>query len=63
MTDTSPEAQMRAVVVYHQMVEGVLAELGYEIFYSCLDKEGALPGLREGLRKMAEEKKVTAYRM
>lgn len=54
-TDTSPEAQMRATVVYHQMVEAVLAELGYEIFYTCLDKEGILPGLREGLRNIQQD--------
>lgn len=54
-TDKSPEAQMRATVVYHQMVEGVLAELGYEIFFTCLDKEGVLPGLREGLRNIQQD--------
>ncbi len=48
--DRSPEAQMRAVVVYHQIVEGVLAELGYEIFYDCLKTKGLLPGLLEGVR-------------
>lgn len=48
--DRSPEAQMRAVVVYHQTVEGVLAELGFQIFYDCLEARGLLPGLLEGVR-------------
>lgn len=48
--DRSPEAQMRAVVVYHQLVEGVLAELGYQIFYDCLEARGLLPGLLKGVR-------------
>lgn len=49
-TDRSPEAQMRATVTYHQVVEGVLAELGYRLFYMCLDDRELLPGLRQGLR-------------
>jgi len=50
--DRSPEAQMRAVVVYHQLIEGVLAELGYQIFYDCLVDRELLPGLLEGLRNI-----------
>ncbi|MEX2015478.1 MAG: R2-like ligand-binding oxidase [Candidatus Hydrogenedentales bacterium] len=53
--DTSPEAQMRATVTYHQLVEGVLAEVGYEIFYSCLDTRGIMPGLRQGLRQIQQD--------
>lgn len=53
--DRSPEAQLRAAVTYHQLVEGVLAEVGYEIFYRCLDSRGILPGLREGLRKIQQD--------
>jgi ribonucleoside-diphosphate reductase beta chain len=53
--DHSPEAQMRACVTYHQIVEGVLAEVGYEIFYTCLDKDGILPGLRDGLRHIQQD--------
>lgn len=54
-TDHSPEAQMRAVVVYHQIVEGVLAEFGYEIFYGAMDPNGILPGLREGVRNIQKD--------
>jgi ribonucleoside-diphosphate reductase beta chain len=54
-TDASPEAQMRATVTYHQIVEGVLAEVGYAIFYACLDAKGILPGLRFGLRQIQQD--------
>ena len=54
-TDHSPEAQMRAIVAYHQIVEGVLAEFGYEIFYSAMDPNGLLPGLREGVRNIQKD--------
>lgn len=60
--DHSPEAQLHAVVVYHQIVEGVLAELGYQIFYDCLDKRNLLPGLREGVRNIqVDESRHVAF--
>lgn len=48
-TDQSLEAQMNASVTYNMMIEGVIAETGYHNFYNILDKEGILPGLREGV--------------
>ncbi len=48
-TDRSPRAQMRAAVTYHMFVEGTLAELGYKIFYHCLEKRDVLPGLIAGM--------------
>ena len=53
--DPSPAAQMRAVVTYHQIIEGVLAEIGYAIFYACLDKDGILSGLRQGIRFIQQD--------
>lgn len=50
--DPSRKAQLRATVVYHQIVEGVLAEIGYQTFYDCLDERQLLPGLREGVRNI-----------
>jgi len=50
--DKSPTAQMKAVVVYHQIVEGVSAEVGYQIFYDSLDERGICPGLRAGIRNI-----------
>jgi ribonucleoside-diphosphate reductase beta chain len=55
VTDPSPRAQMRATVVYHQIVEGVLAEVGYQAFYDCLDPRGIFPGLRTGLRNIQKD--------
>jgi ribonucleoside-diphosphate reductase beta chain len=55
VADSSPRAQMRATVIYHQIVEGVLAEVGYESFYDCLDPKGIFPGLRTGLRNIQKD--------
>ncbi len=51
-TDSSRAAQLYACTVYHQIVEGVLAEVGYQIFYDCMDARGILPGLRQGVRNI-----------
>lgn len=60
--DKSPRAQMRAAVVYHQIVEGVLAEVGYQIFYDCLDTRDLLPGLRTGIRHIqVDESRHVAF--
>lgn len=53
--DPSPEAQLRAAVVYHQIIEGVLAEVGYVIFYDTLDSRGIMPGLRQGIRYIQQD--------
>lgn len=53
--DTSPEAQMRAAVTYHMIVEGVLAEFGYQFFYRALKKRGVLPGLVEGIHQIQRD--------
>jgi len=50
--DKSPKTQLTASVVYHGIVEGVLAEVGYQIFYDCIDQKGILRGLREGFRNI-----------
>ena len=55
VADPSPQNQMRATVTYHQIIEGVLAELGYEVFYTALDSKGILPGLRKGVRKIQQD--------
>lgn len=49
LDDPSPEAQARAVVTYTMIVEGVLAETGYHGYFTALERDGRLPGLREGL--------------
>jgi ribonucleoside-diphosphate reductase beta chain len=52
LDDQSPKAQLTAAVVYHGIVEGVLAEVGYQVFYDSIDPKGILRGLREGLRNI-----------
>lgn len=63
-TDPSPEAQVRASVTYNMVIEGMLAETGYHIFYNVLDTHGILPGLREGIGKIKlDESRHIAYGM
>ncbi len=55
LTDASPLAQMRASVTYNMIVEGVLAETGYHAFFSVLDRNDLLPGLRDGIRLLKQD--------
>lgn len=54
-SDPSPNAQMHAAVIYHQIIEGVLAEVGYAIFYETLDARDVMPGLRQGVRYIQQD--------
>lgn len=47
--DRSPEAQLRASVLYHMIVEGIIAEIGYQVFYGALEKRDLMPGLVQGI--------------
>jgi ribonucleoside-diphosphate reductase beta chain len=49
LDDPSPMAQVRAAVTYNMVVEGVLAETGYQVYHDALVERDLLPGLREGL--------------
>jgi len=49
LIDSSATAQVEASVVYHMIIEGVLAETGYHGFYQALKSRGLLPGLVQGL--------------
>jgi ribonucleoside-diphosphate reductase beta chain len=44
--DTSPEAVAEAAVTYQMIVEGVLAETGYEAYYSVLRENDLMPGMQ-----------------
>lgn len=60
--DPSPENLVRASATYNLMIEGVLAETGYYIFFSIMDDYGILPGTREGIRKLQmDESRHIAY--
>ena len=49
LTDHSRTAQVDAVVTYHMVIEGVLAETGYYAIFTALKKQGLMPGLVQGL--------------
>ena len=49
LTDACPAAQVDASVVYHMIIEGVLAETGYHGFYQALKERRLLPGLVRGI--------------
>ncbi len=49
LIDPSAVAQVEASVVYHMIIEGVLAETGYHGFYQALKGRNLLPGLVQGL--------------
>ncbi len=54
-TDPSPENQVRAVVVYHMIVEGVAAESGYHLFFDMVDFKDAFPALRQGITLIKQD--------
>ena len=49
LIDNSALAQVEASVVYHMIIEGVLAETGYHGFYQALKGRNVLPGLVQGI--------------
>jgi len=49
LTDYSRPAQVEAVVTYHIMIEGVLAETGYYGIFTALRKNNLMPSLVQGL--------------
>lgn len=62
LTDPSPVNQVRASVMYNMIIEGVLAETGYQSFFKMLDKTNSMPGLKQGLRLIQrDESRHIAY--
>ncbi len=53
--DPSPTAQIRASVTYNMVVEGVLAETGYQAFFTALQRRDLLPGLRYGITLLKQD--------
>lgn len=53
--DTSPAAQVRASATYNMVVEGVLAETGYHAFFTMLERNDLLPGLRKGIALLKQD--------
>ena len=50
LKDDSPEALLRAVMLYHFYVEGVSAESGYTVFHTIFEGSGRFEGLEQGIR-------------
>jgi ribonucleoside-diphosphate reductase beta chain len=53
--DASPAAQVRASVTYNMVVEGVLAETGYHAFFTMLERNDLMPGLRKGISLLKQD--------
>ncbi len=53
--DSAPAAQIRAAVTYNMIVEGVLAETGYHAFYTMLERNDIMPGLRKGIGLLKQD--------
>ena len=53
--DSSPSAQIRASVTYNMVVEGVLAETGYHAFFTMLERNDLMPGLRKGISLLKQD--------
>lgn len=54
-TDASPANQITASVTYNMVVEGVLAETGYHAFFTMLERNDLLPGLRKGIALLKQD--------
>lgn len=54
-SDSSPEAQIRALTTYHMVVEGMLAESGYHSFRTAFKTNGMLPGILEGITNLSRD--------
>ncbi len=53
--DSAPINQIRASVTYNMVVEGMLAETGYHAFFTMLEKQNLMPGLRKGIRLLKQD--------
>jgi ribonucleoside-diphosphate reductase beta chain len=54
-SDSSPSAQIRASVTYNMVVEGILAETGYHAFFTMLERNDLMPGLRKGISLLKQD--------
>ena len=53
--DRSASAQVRASVTYNMIVEGVLAETGYHAYFTVMQQNNILPGVRQGIRLLQQD--------
>lgn len=55
--DPSPPAQVRAAVVYNQVVEGVLALTGYHSWMRATAERGIMPGIQKLIGNIARDER------
>jgi ribonucleoside-diphosphate reductase beta chain len=61
-SDSSIHAQARASATYNMIVEGVLAETGYEAYFTALARNGIMPGVQQGITMLKrDESRHIAY--
>lgn len=53
--DPSALAQINASATYNMIVEGTLAETGYHAYYSMLEQNNLMPGLRQGIEFLKKD--------
>lgn len=53
--DASAAAQVRASATYNMIVEGVLAETGYHAYFTVMEQNNILPGVRQGIRLLQQD--------
>jgi ribonucleoside-diphosphate reductase beta chain len=53
--DSSPAAQIKAAVTYNLVVEGMLAETGYHSYFTVLEQQNLMPGVRQGVRLLKQD--------
>lgn len=53
--DSSPVAQAEASVTYNLIVEGVLAETGYNAYFQVLEEAQIMPGMRQVVGKLKQD--------
>ncbi|MDX1416829.1 MAG: R2-like ligand-binding oxidase, partial [Candidatus Promineifilaceae bacterium] len=55
LEDHSAAAQIKAAVTYNMIVEGVLAETGYHAYFTVLEREDIMPGVRQGIKLLKQD--------
>lgn len=53
--DPSPRAQAEASLTYNMIVEGVLAETGYQAYFTILERNNLMPGQRKGIHLLKQD--------
>ncbi len=51
----SPAAQIKASVTYNLLVEGMLAETGYHSYFTVLERNNLMPGVRRGVQLLKQD--------